>query len=406
MSLINFGAGLSAMGKTMAAYVGNASMAYQKAEQDKELAKLASDLASTRETALEDRRFENQKAIIPIQGEEARTTAVASAGAQRDSSIAVQEAANKLPMTAAQIAENKIRENDLIDRRETRENTGWEMFQDDKGASYRVNSGRGVTQKKGDSGDWETIDAPPTNLNRIGAASNQDFTPAQADIMAALAERGVALPTGYRGKSQQIAIYKGLLERNPGKSASEIAEEVRAGNIELLADRKMANTVAGIAGNIKYAEEELTGSIPLVREVIGKLDRGDFVSYNKLMNMKDENISNPNLRVLKLRITSVLNAYDMLAARGGTDVGKREETHALLTAADSPEVLEAALDSFELEAAVAKKAARNAMRIERGAPPGAEDATKTGGVTGSPSSTTVPPPGAYTWTPQGLVPKK
>lgn len=381
MSLLNWGGGLSAMGGAVATLAGTAAVAQQKSDLEKQQAVLADHLATTRETNL-----------AHVQGAEARDTATTTAGAQGAQTRETQDAANKLPMTAAQIAQDKINQGTLTEtertHRATEGTTGWDMFQDDDGGSYRVNPGKGVTQKMGDGGVWQDMTKPPSNLHRVGQPSQETFSPEMSGIMGALAERGISLPTGLRSKQQQIALYKSLLERNPGKSADEIADGVKDGQIQFGAEKKATTVAAGIAGRVKYAEEELTGSIPLVREMSAKVDRGNFVPITKLLQMGDTQISDPNLRALKLRITSVLNAYDMLASRGGTDVGKRNEAHALLTSADSPEVLDAALDSFELEAAVAKKAARNAMRIERDKP-GAEVAP--GAASPTPATPKTPP---------------
>jgi hypothetical protein len=188
------------------------------------------------------------------------------------------------------------------------------------------------------------------------AAANATFTPQESDLMGALAERGVSLPTGFRSAAQQKALYSGLIERNPGKSSDEIADAVKGGKISLAAATKEAVTGAAITGKIEYAQNELRQSIPLAREASGAVNRGKFVPLNKLMQMANTSISDPDLLNLKIKTQSVLNAYDMLAARGGTDVGKRAAQHALLESAQSPQAYETALQALEQEANVAKKA--------------------------------------------------
>jgi len=172
------------------------------------------------------------------------------------------------------------------------------------------------------------------------------FSPDMGGLMAALAERGVSLPTGFRSKQQQAALYQGLLERNPGKSADEIAEGIAKGQIEFGAQKKETQTAAGVAGKVEVAQNELEEFIPLVREASTKVPRGSFVPINKLLQAGEASISDPNLKALRIRINSVLNAYDMLAARGGTDKDKRAEVRNLITSADSPAALEAGLKSF------------------------------------------------------------
>jgi hypothetical protein len=93
MSLLNFGGGLAAMGQSVAAFAGNAAMAQQKSDLEKQQAVLADQLATTRETTL-----------AHVQGGEARQTAVETAGAQGAQVRETADHENKLPMTAAQQA--------------------------------------------------------------------------------------------------------------------------------------------------------------------------------------------------------------------------------------------------------------------------------------------------------------
>ena len=198
------------------------------------------------------------------------------------------------------------------------------------------------------------------NIQKQNAAS---FGGQTSELMAALAERGVSLPTGFRSKQQQAALYQGLLERNPGKSPDEIAEMIAKGQIEFGAQKKETQAAAGIAGKVEVAQNEIEEFIPLVREASAKVPRGQFVPLTKLQQMGETSISDPNLKALKIRINSLLNAYDMLAARGGTDMEKRREVRGLLMSADSPQALDSALTSFQLEAAAAHRAAIKATRV-------------------------------------------
>lgn len=196
-----------------------------------------------------------------------------------------------------------------------------------------------------------------------GGAKGGAFTPEMGNLMAALGEQGVSLPTGFRSKEQQMTLYQGLLERNQGKSPEEIAKMIKTGQIEFGAQKKETQTAAAVAGRVEVAQNEIDEFVPLVQKSALDVPRGKFVPLTKLMQMADQNISDPNLRALKININSLLNAYDMLASRGGTDVEKRKEVRSLLTSADSPEVLESALKQFQFEAAAAHRAAVKATKV-------------------------------------------
>jgi hypothetical protein len=190
---------------------------------------------------------------------------------------------------------------------------------------------------------------------------SEGFSGKAGELLAAFTEKGVTLPAGMRSKEQQIATLKGLIDRNPDKTPDEIAGLVAEGKINLAGLMKETTVAGGISGKIKYAENELSGSIPLALEASRAVDRGKFVPLNRLLQMGNASISDPDLLNLKIKTQSVLNAYDMLAARGGTDVGKREAQHALLTSAQSPEAYETALKAFEQEAQVAHAAADKSL---------------------------------------------
>ncbi len=199
------------------------------------------------------------------------------------------------------------------------------------------------------------------------AAANRDagFTDEMGNLMAAISERGISLPTGFRSKAQQVQLYKGLLARNPDKSPEEIANLLATGQIDFGAQKKETQIAAGIAGRISYAQNELQETIPLVRQASSLVPRTSFVPLNKLMQMGEDSISDPNLRELKIYINSVLNAYDVLSARGGTDMAKRAATRSLLLSADGPEALEAGLKAFQNEAAAAARAAEKSVHLPK-----------------------------------------
>jgi len=172
----------------------------------------------------------------------------------------------------------------------------------------------------------------------------------------------VSIPTGFRSKEQQAALYSGILERNPDKTPDQIADMIKKGEIEFGAQKKETTTAAGIAGKVQVFANELDENIPLVRKAAAAVPRGEWTDLNKLVQMGDNKISDPKLKTLKGYITSTLNAYDALAARGGTDVDKRAENRRLLLSSDGPEAFDAQLKVFENEANVAKKAAYEATK--------------------------------------------
>jgi hypothetical protein len=213
------------------------------------------------------------------------------------------------------------------------------------------------------------------------------FTPDEGNLMAALAERGVALPAGMRSRAQMKATFGSLLSRHPGQSPDDIAEQVRTGKIDLAAETKRSTVAAGQEGKNETAVNELAIFGDQALEASKAVPRGNFIPLTKLLQMKDSAISDPALLTLKSKLQTLNNAYDQLAARGGTDAEKRAHIAALFQSATGPEGVEALVKALKEEGAGAKAAAHEASRARpSGTPPA------TGGGTGAaelPSGATV-----------------
>lgn len=221
-----------------------------------------------------------------------------------------------------------------------------------------VNAGR-LTAEQGRKA-LEKKDAIRVNVN---SNSSVGFEGKNGEILAALAERGISLPAGFRSRGQQIGLLNALQKKNPDLSADEIAEKIKNGQIDITGAKKEVSIAAGIAGKIAYAENEIQQTIPLVREASAKLPRGKFVPYEKLKQMGEKELSDPDLAEFKMYMNSLSNAYDMLAARGGTDMEKRKENRRNFDTASSPEALERILTAVSNEAKASSRAGRASMDV-------------------------------------------
>lgn len=271
--------------------------------------------------------------------------------------------ADKKAEQAAKAEADRIKEqqrrDDISDKRadaaiSAANNKGWsDPYTTKDGKTISINKNTGETREiKGVDG-----------LQKVGAAgSGASFTPKMGELMAATAEQGVSLPTGFRSKAQQVELYQGLLDRNPDKSADEIAKMLKTGQIEFGAQKKETQTAANIAGKVQVFANELDKNMPLLRKAAQDVPRGNWTDLNKLLQTGDEHISDPKLKTLKGYINSTLQAYDGLGSRGGMDKDKREANRKLLLAADGPEAFEAQLKVFENEAKIAKESAYEATK--------------------------------------------
>jgi hypothetical protein len=180
----------------------------------------------------------------------------------------------------------------------------------------------------------------------------------EGELLGAMADRGVSLPAGFRSKEQMKATLSSLIARHPDQSASQIAEGIETGQISFGSEKKETQISAAIAGKIRYAEEEIKRIVPLVQQASSAVPRGQFVPWNQLKQYSSAKISDPNLKKFKSYMTTLSNSYDVLAARGGTDVEKRKHNREMFDTADSPEALQAALDAVLTEAKISGEAAQ------------------------------------------------
>jgi len=214
------------------------------------------------------------------------------------------------------------------------------------------------------------------------------LTPEQTDLAAALTEAGVQLPPYFRGK-QLSANLEGLLRRHPGMSPDQIAANVKEGKIEMAAETAGRRAVGSQVGKVEVGLNEVNEFAPLALAASQAVPRGTFVPFNRLSQVADTSISDPNLKKLKAYLTSLSNAYDVVAARGGTDVAKRQEAHRMLDSADSPETLAEAIRVMQTEAQAAIRAGEKALRRPAGVTPQGPTTPPPSAV----SPTGNPPPG-------------
>jgi hypothetical protein len=90
------------------------------------------------------------------------------------------------------------------------------------------------------------------------------------------------------------------------------------------------------------------------------------------MQMKKTQGMDPKLLRLKVKLTALNNAYDQLAARGGTDADKRAHIHQMFDARLSDEAVNTLVRSVKEEATGARAAAdRSIGEVSGTAIPGA-----------------------------------
>ena len=248
-----------------------------------------------------------------------------------------------------------------------------DQFKADTQARAEGNREKGETERERKDREDEALKKQAAQMKEQAS----EFGGKEGDLLGALADRGVSLPAGLRSKAQMKATLTALVNRHPDQSPDQIALGIETGQIDFKAESKETQISSAIAGKIRYAEEEINRMVPLVQQAAAKIPRGDFVPWNRLKQYGESQMSNPDLKRLKAYMTTLSNSYDVLAARGGTDVEKRKHNREMFDSADSPEALQAALDAVSQEAKISGEAAQasetprliNAPGQQKAAPP-------------------------------------
>jgi len=214
------------------------------------------------------------------------------------------------------------------------------------------------------TGQWKEVGEGPKFAKQVPSVVNvnSQFNDKESSLLAALADRNVTLPAGFRSKEQQKATLQGLLKKYPDKSPDEIAELIQNNKISLAAEMRRAQAAGTQAGRVSVAENEIDEFAPLVLEQSKKVPRSSWMPWNRLKLMADESVSDPELLQFKAYMQSLNNAYDNLAARGGTDKDKRAHIQKLFDTATGPEAIPALVAALQQEAAAARRATAKAMK--------------------------------------------
>jgi hypothetical protein len=206
------------------------------------------------------------------------------------------------------------------------------------------------------------------NLQQGGSSAPNAAGATRGGVLSAMTEMGASFPPGMRSPKVQREAINAALKAHPDETDAQIAQRIRSGNINITADTSGARAFGTQAAKISVAEEEINQTAPLVLDAAKKVSASNFMPWSKLVNMTDAQIGDQNLRQYKIYITSLMNAYDQLAARGGTDVAKREHTREMLSSADSPKMAQAAIDAILQEVKAASRATESAKQRLRGGP--------------------------------------
>lgn len=304
MSLLNWGAGLSAAGSSVATFAGNAGMAQQKADLEQQQTRLADQLATTRETAL-----------AHVRGGEERLTGTANAEAVGGQQRATQKAANELPMTAEQTA---VLGETSKHNRNTEEASAWVESRDALGNPFLIQKMTGETKRP--AGVKEDTDATVGPVAKMIA--NYDLPP--------LSSVALLKPYGQRVMAE-------VNKLNPEYQGDQF--QVRKG--------AKASFASGKNGTLVRQANTATSHIMTLEALGNALETGDVKAANEIKNMLSRQFGGAEIVGYEAAAKMVGDEVNKFIGGGPGASADREDYAKSLSAANSPKARAAVINSVK-----------------------------------------------------------
>ena len=197
---------------------------------------------------------------------------------------------------------------------------------------------------------------------QIAMSGGEDakFSPDDLSFLAQQARAGDTsvyqnLGRGAQGAKNIIALRREVMKQE--KDAGGTGADIAAANAGFQGEKAAARTSATKAANVGMAVTEAQQTFPLVRQASAALPRTQFPGVNAAIQAAQTGSGDPRVVALGTALNTSVNAYARAISPSGTPtVADKEHARALLSAASTPEQLDAVLGVMEKEMAAASKA--------------------------------------------------
>jgi len=172
------------------------------------------------------------------------------------------------------------------------------------------------------------------------------------------------LGRGVQGAQNIVAIRREVekLNTSQGKTGADQA----ASNVVYGGEKAAARTGATRAANIGMAVAEAQQTFPLVRQTSAALPRTQFVPANRALQAAESNTGDPKVIAFGAALNTSINAYARaISPTGVPTVSDKEHARRILSTANTPEQVDAALDIMEKEMAAARQAPQEVQAQQR-----------------------------------------
>lgn len=172
------------------------------------------------------------------------------------------------------------------------------------------------------------------------------------------------LGRGVQGAQNIVAIRREVAKMNTeeGKTGADQA----AANVVYGGEKSAARTGATRAANIGMAVAEAQQTFPLLRKASADLARTQFVPVNRALQSWETNTGDPKVISFGAALNTSINAYARaISPTGVPTVSDKEHARQVLSTANTPEQLNAAVDMMEKEMAAARQAPEEVQAQQR-----------------------------------------
>jgi hypothetical protein len=115
----------------------------------------------------------------------------------------------------------------------------------------------------------------------------KNFAPDESQLMGALAEQGVSLPAGLRSQQQMKSTFRGLIDRNPGKTPDQIADLVRTGQLDFNGAKKSTAQLMTQSAAANVQASKLEKDFAQLEPLVAKLPDAPNVINRALVGLKN-----------------------------------------------------------------------------------------------------------------------
>lgn len=150
----------------------------------------------------------------------------------------------------------------------------------------------------------------------------------------------------------------------------DIADIETRARMELTGEAQRLRSANVMMARVEWAEKEIERLAPLAKSINHRvMGRIGFLPFNQLWEQGLNTIQDPDMAQFASITNTIMNAYNVLSARGGTDMNVRERNLTMLSTTSDPEVYDAKLDIMINEIQAAKMAGLDTTRLKAYRPP-------------------------------------